>query len=417
LEGSTPENVVSIASGWARVGPADGPDLVREKPAAAVLGEGIGSATIYIAARRDSDDALLFAKRPMTSANPPWSWVSWKSLGVASSTRASLVPAFGNRLAVAWRDPSSSTIKVRLYRPVDESWSATVDTGVAAAGAPQLVWDGTALDLFFVAASTRHLQHLHALSPTALSFTDRVVVADTPVRLSRFHALAYNERLHVVFAAEVGTQSPVRYTASTTALDRRSSWAPPANVGFQAASAPRLAALNDNLFAVGVGADLRVRYSRRDPNRVGPESPGTNPASLWLTAGQLLDPGTEGVFTGTETLYFGGDVYLTVSNQQSSSPGVYAMNLSRAAMKQLVTEHWGIKTRWATLGGRALVNGNGAEVQSVKDDEIPAVGDVDGDGRDDLLRFTQKAEPGVGPAPVYVARGGNYSERWPRSSR
>ena len=40
-------------------------------------------------------------------------------------------------------------------------------------------------------------------------------------------------------------------------------------------------------------------------------------------------------------------------------------------------------------------------------DEIPGIGDFNDDGLDDLVKFTQKAEPGVGPATVYVSLNDN----------
>jgi hypothetical protein len=242
------------------------------------------------------------------------------------------------------------------------------------------------------------------------SSRDNVEVFGTAVRSALFHALAYNKRLHVVFAAETGA-GPIRYTVDDGSGTK---WFTPADVGFNAASAPQLVALADNLFVVGIDGDGRIHYSRRDPNRIGPENTGVNSSTLWLSKGQSLDPLTARNFAGIDTIYFNGDVYLAAHCLQSdpAKRGVYLINVSRAAIKQLISGKWGIKLRYGETGG-AVLRVNNQDVIWTKGSEIPGVGDVDGDGEDDLIRFTQKSESGVGPAPVYVARGGEWvSKRW-----
>ena len=134
-------------------------------------------------------------------------------------------------------------------------------------------------------------------------------------------------------------------------------------------------------------------YSRRDPNR---------PGTIWLDAGTAIDPSIVGAFTDFDVLSFNSDLYLAGSKVVGvGSPGGRGtvVNFSRAAMKRLVTGKWGMSLLWGGPGGSA-VKGVGAFAAA---DEIPGIGDFNGDGRDDLVKFTQKAEPDVGPATVYVS--------------
>jgi hypothetical protein len=402
--GSATENVTSLTAGWTRAGGPGAPGLRVEKPAAAVVGAGIGSATIVIVARRESDAAVLFTERRMTSTTPDWSRAGWGRVGGTSSTPVSAVTAFGDRVAVAWRDSSSQRIRVRLYSPATSTWGPVADIAGPASGAPQLVWDGAALSLFFVDARTQRLQHTLTTSADPRTFRDRVEVAPTGL-IQSFHALAYNGRLHVAFAAANGFPIArlVRYTVSRVPAGQRSSWTAPGSVGFGARSV-QLAPLRDTLFAIGVGSDGRLRFARRDNNVLGPEATGTNVSGMWLTPGTLLDPSAGHSPAALDTVFFNSDVYLATAD----SGGVRVMNASRAATKQLITGRWGIGLRWGEAGGGPLAS------SFARGEEIPLVGDVDADGKDDLLRFTQRAEPGA-PAPVYVATAASKWEtqgRW-----
>ena len=117
-----------------------------------------------------------------------------------------------------------------------------------------------------------------------------------------------------------------------------------------------------------------------------------------------------GLYSDLDTLWFNGDAYLTAAATQfgRSPEGGYVVNLSRAVMKHLITRKWGIMLHWG--GSDALIGKNGF----AEDAEIPAVGDFNGDGMEDAVRFTQARE-GTMPAPVYVALSkGATSTRAPR---
>jgi hypothetical protein len=415
LGGSTPENVTSLTTGWARVGPlsTSAPELAVAQPAAAVVGEGLGKATVYLVSRRASDGMLVFAHRLMSSASPSWSSVSWSSLGSPASSTPSLVAAFDGRVAVAWRNQQDQ-IAVRLFQPATETWGPVTLVATPAAGDPQLVWDGSALDLFFVAKSTRRIQHAYFTGPDPLTYGGQAEVAATAVAPSRFHAVAWNGRLHVVFVPDSGSPD-VQYTVSRTGSATRSQWVAPSPVGFQSNIPPRLAAFGDELLVVGASGG-KVRYARKDPNRRGPESTGAPVEGLWLDAGSLVDP-KAATWTGTVPLAWNGDVYLGAVSQVTGELGyrLYLVNLSRDVMKQLITAKWGMNLRSGALGGGTLLDATGSGVVFAKGDEIPMLGDFNGDGESDLVKFTQQSTPGVGPAPVYVALAGDWRSRvWHR---
>ncbi len=349
------------------------------------------------------------ALREEIASTSPSPAASWQTLGVTSASRPSLAPAFDRGVALAWREPGSDRIKVRLYSPSESKWEGPIDVAVAAAGDPQLVWDGTALNLFFVDRADL-LRHMYA-TETSLAFRDQVVVSATPVLSSAFHALAWNGRLHVAFARR-GT-SQVQYTVSRTAFGTASQWVPAAPVGFSSTVAPRLAALGDNLFLVGVSGG-RVRYARRDATRPGPEVTGNPVAGIWLTPGRPVDPAATGRYLGdVDLLTWNGDVYLAANVLAAGTPGYHLrlVNLSRAVFKQLITERWGIKLRWGALGGRRLTDAAQAPVVLAKGSDIPMLGDFDGNGMTDLAKFTVRGAVDAGPAPVYVAPAPDWKVR------
>lgn len=406
LTGSSTENVASLTAGWNAVGTAQ---LRVEKPAVAVVGEGLGGATIYVVARRDSDRTLLFTRGSIASASSTLSG-AWESLNAVAAGRASLTAAFDGRVALAWRDAASNTIKVRLYTPSTSSWGTPVEIPAPAAGEPQLVWDGTTLNVFFVAANGRRLRHGHAPGPD-LAFRDLVDVSATPVRADGFHVIAWNGRLHGAFVPD-GAQS-VLYTVTRTPPGTIAQWVAPAPIGLPSSIAPRLGALSDNLFVVGISAG-RVRYARRDPNRPGPEVTGGPVTGIWVTPGLAVDGASQGTYGGdTDLLTWNGDVYLASGVVSGAAFRLRLVNLTRAAFKQLITQKWGVKLRWGELGGGPRVANKEGALTFAKGSDIPAVGDFDGDGESDLVRFTQRSEKNVGPAPVYVARAPGWEvERW-----
>jgi len=407
--GSSPENVSSLTAGWSVLGTER---LRLEKPAATVIGQGLGSTTLYVAARRDGDDVLLFTRRAIASTSSVLPG-SWESLGITAAGRPTLAPAFGGRVALAWREPDTNAIKVRLYTPSTSSWGPIVGIPAATVGDPQLVWDGTALDLFFIAAGNRRLRHLYA-SDSSLGFRDLVDVSNFPVRAGAFHALAWNGRLHVAFKPEPAALG-IHYTASRTPFGSLSQWVAAAPVGFSTTVAPVLAALADNLLVVGVSGG-KVRFARRDPNRPGPEVTGA-PGGRWLTPGQPVDAGSSGSYTGElDALTWNGDVYLTAGVSIGGQPGhgVRLVNLARAAFKHLITKRWGITLSWGALGGGSALDDG--KVVFAKGADIPMLGDFDGDGQSDLIKFAQRKVSRDGPAPVYVARAPAKweMERWHR---
>ena len=407
--GSATENVASLTAGWTDLGTER---FRLEEPAATVVGTGLGNASVYVAARRENDDVLMFTRRPIGSTSASLSG-SWESLGVTSGSRPSLAPAFRGSVAVAWRVSGGTDIRIRLYTPSTSSFGPPVTFEGPAEGDPQLVWDGTALNLFFVSSSGHRLRQVYASGPD-LAFRDQVDVAPTAVSPSLFHAIPWNGRLHVVYVPEGGTG--IQYTASQSPFGSLAIWVAPTAVGLASTTAPKLAAVSDTLFAVGVSGG-KVRFARRDATVRGPEATGSPVGGIWLTAGQLVDPRATGTFSGDpDLLSWNGDVYLVANVFVSGEPGVRLrlVNLSRAVFKQLITQRWNIKLRWGEFGGgNRITNSDGAPVLFAKENDIPMLGDVDNDGASDLIKFTQRSESGVGPAPVYVARAPKWQiERW-----
>ena len=406
LKGSRAENIRSLTSGWVRVGGSKAPTMKVEKPAVAVIGEGLGSTAIYLVARGE-DNALYFTKRPISSTDAS-SWVEpWSPMGISSSVQPALAAAFNGKLALAtWSGVSTSRMEVRLYDPAFNTWSPAVSAGLAAPHRPQLVWDGTALNLFFIL--NFRLQHVFALSDTPLNFQDRVEVSSSLVVFNdNYHVIPFNNRLHVVFRRRRDNPPPhqVWYTTSTTPYGERSRWSIPSYVGFDSSRSPKIASLYENLFVIGVGKDGRVVYSRKDPNQPGNDLTRKEFADNWLDRGKDIDRTIPGSFFDLDALSFNSDLYFTAGKAPSggSLRGTYVINFGRAAMKQLLTEKWGMQLLWGGPGGRRVKGAGGF----ANGEEIPGIGDFNRDGRDDLIKFTQKAESGIGPAPVYVSINNN----------
>ena len=84
VNGSATENVRSLTTGWIRVGPPGGRRYKDEAPAAVVIGRGLGSATIYIVARAETDNGLYMSKH-VVSTTSFVSWPeAWTPVGVTS---------------------------------------------------------------------------------------------------------------------------------------------------------------------------------------------------------------------------------------------------------------------------------------------------------------------------------------------
>jgi hypothetical protein len=316
------ENVHSLTDGWVKIGMTGSPRFLREKPSVVVLGEGMGNATIYIVARAE-DNALYFSKYHVSS-NDNSSWTeAWTPLGINSSVKSALAVAFNGKLALAWRDPitEGEAIKIRIYTPSSNTWETPVEVVAFAQGRPQLVWDGTALNLFFM-DSHFLLQHTFALSSNPLIFQDQVDVPSketttglsTPLVTDYFHAITFNNRLHVVLGTQTNERSTLRpsylwYTTSTTQFGTHSQWTTPSGVGFFTIAAPQIAFINDNIFVIGISPSGRVIYSRKDPNNPGNDITGEASSDKWLSPGQDIDPNIRGKFRDLETLCFNNDIY------------------------------------------------------------------------------------------------------------
>ncbi len=117
-----------------------------ERPVATVIGQGLGSTTLFVAARRDGDDVLLFTRRPIASTSSTLPG-AWESLAAASPVDPR------SRLHSGVRSPShgGSPIRTRSRyastRPRPRARGPAWGIPGATVGDPQLVWDGTALDL------------------------------------------------------------------------------------------------------------------------------------------------------------------------------------------------------------------------------------------------------------------------------
>ena len=303
VNGSATENARSITDGWVRVGPAGGRRYRDEAPAAVAIGKGLGMATIYIVARAETDNALYMSKH-VVSTTSFLSWPeAWTPVGVRSVVRPAIAEAFNGKLALAtWTSTPSERIDVRLFDPANGTWHGRVPAGAASQRRPQLVWDGTALNVFFVA--NNRVRHTFAESESPMNFAAPVDVSNLLLVVADdYHALAFNERLHVVVRRASGAPPPqqVWYTTTTTPFGQSSQWSDPSYVGFSTSRTPKIASLYEHLFVIGVGPNGRVVYSRRDPNR---------PGTIWLDAGTAIDPAIVGAFTDFDVLSFNSDLYL-----------------------------------------------------------------------------------------------------------
>jgi hypothetical protein len=414
-QANTVQNVISLESGWATI---QGPPLLRERIAATVLREGLGRATIYVAARDET--GLLQYNRLLVTGDPNPVWPSWVPLDERASAPPVLASAFDSLVALAWPRPGSDRIAVRLFSPGTDVWSATVLSVTAAVGRPRLIWDGAALNLFYVEKSNGLLKHIVVRlgDPPTLE-APATVLPLISVKDDDFDVMRFNERLHVVARHDAGAGLPTRlfYSTSTSPFGVPSTWAIPSEVGFAASSDPEIAYLNDNVFVIAIGMDGRVRYARKDPNRLGNDLTGAAFADSWLEPGQRID--NLGSIQELDAISFNSDVYLAclrVPSDDVQAPSSHIMNFSRAAMKRLIARTHRMRMVWGSPGGgnEILPNGTlatftpgaGRHPLLPQAGESPNVGDFSGDGKDDLVRFAQRSVVGDGPAPVYVAPKG-----------
>jgi hypothetical protein len=402
------ENISSLTSGWVRIGSTDAPMLRLEQPAVAVVGEGIGNAVIVLVARGE-DGILYFTTRRLTNTSATWT-APWQALG-RSESRPTLTAAFTGTAALAWREPDSDLVRVRLYDIATATWGpSSVPPGAFAEGEPLLVSSPDRLNLFFTSKLGSRLLYTSAAT-TGLEFSKPDVVSAAPVRAGMTSALWFNQRLHVVYTEAGGSAARVWYTVSVPANGSPASWTPRSDTGLRTIGPVQIASVYDQVFVLALAADRKLEYARKDPNFRGPDAGGGSP--IWLDVGRTVDAGTPGDFlAGFDAISFNNDIYLAGQNSAPARRGLYILNFSRAAMKQLITEKWGIKLAWGGSGGGALsiVDSSGSKI-AFANDSVVALGDADGDGTDDLIRFTQRARAGVGPAPVDVASEPDWKSR------
>jgi len=431
LNGSTTDNIRSLVTGWFSVGSGMSEGFETERPAVAVVGKGIGVARVYVVARGRKGDLYMTShtvtgtetiglEPPVVSATlihpgiigGGWS-EAWTPLGITSPSRPAVSEAFDGKLALAWVDGNNGGAQVQVLTPATGTWGPATLLEGGQGQSPQLIWDGTALNLLFVGSGSPALRHAYALSDSPLVFSAHSPVSSLiAVYRDQFHAIFFNRRLHVVIRQDNGLSAgPVFYTTSTTDPGRPASWSIPSETGISTTSGPRVAWLYEHILAIGTATDGRVRYARKDPNRPGNAQTGAAFADHWLEPGLDIDPTAPGTFSGPDTLTFNGDVYLAAIGTGSGpqTAGLYVVNFSRAAMKQLITQKWGMDLLWGGPGGSNLMGAG----QFASATEIPAIGDFDGDGRSDLIKFVQTFTSD-GQAPVYMYRNINGDIITPR---
>jgi hypothetical protein len=422
LTGPSPSptrNVRSLTADWRLVGDTGPhrrpPPFLREPVAAAVVGEGLGIATVYVVAR--SAEGGLFINQILVDREDPTWTSSWAALPGASSTRASLTPAFDGKLALAWVSSTSGRVNVAVFTPSTQTWSSPVE--VAPGGSPpQLLWDGTALHLLFVGSPSPRLRHTSATAPSLVFQSLTSVSPFLAVQQSQFHAMVFNERIHVAVRQDDGSVGPTRvfYSKTTTQPGEPSSWSAPSETGLTTFTNPRIASVQNLIFVIATDPAGRILYSTKDMLSRGNDLTGGVSSDRWISPGtELASGGGEG-YRQLEVLAFNDDVYLTayaVSSDDVVPNSLWIVNMSRAAMKNLFTDKLGMRLLWGEPGGGSRKMGAGEfakfNVNTLYntywplEGDIPLIGDFNDDGSDDIVRFTQKAESGVGPAPAYVS--------------
>jgi VCBS repeat protein len=395
VDGNTgrPENVSTLTGAWFKTPQGPGRGFRRDRIGVAVVGKGIGMTTVHLVAW--GHDGRLYHSQRLVNATNITGWTApWQDLGVHSIAPPSLVAAGANEAALAWVDPNRE-LQVRVL--TGGNWSAPVRAAQQADPyQARLVWDGTSLNLVY--SGGNRLRHAYRLGGTTLAFSTPTTVSSfLPVFAGQFDVIAFNKALHVAVRTQTGNPagSALFYTATKTPSGAPAQWTIPSAVEFPAADAVRIAVLYDNIFVIARTPSGKIAYARKDPNAVDNRITGGALSDRWLDVGTLLDVGTPGSFSALETLSFNSDVYLTA--QRSPGPALeegMMVNFGRAAMKQLLTRKWQMTLNYAEPAGN--------QVQFGGSDEIRMVGDFNGDQRIDIIRFLQRAETGVGPAPAHV---------------
>ena len=392
------ENSVSLTNNWFPIGGANAPNFQSHRIAAAVTGRGLNATTVHVVA---VDNAFgLWHNRILVDRTNITSWSSaWEPLNATSRGAASLVSIDGNSLALAWVDRSNN-LRAQTFNGANNSWSAPVTVAQAVdPHSPCLVWDGMNLHVIF--SKGDRLRHSFRLSGSALAFSQSTIVSSfLPIFQGQFDAMAFNGGIHVVVRTQTGepVNSAVFYITTQSPAGSPATWTIPSDTGLKASGIPRIASLYENVFVVVASPSGRITYARKDPNSVDNRITGGALADRWLDSGLELDSRTAGPFGVPEVLTFNSDLYLTANQKPGFVDGsAQIINLGRAAMKQLLTAKWPMNL---------VYGGDAQSVTSTPfggAGDIRLIGDIDG-RRSDLIRFAQKNVAGVGVAPVFVSR-------------
>jgi hypothetical protein len=405
-DGARPENIASLVNDWRRVGPSGGLNLTPRPVSAHVIGRGLGSARIFLFIR-DDDGSIHWTSRLMSDANTS-TWPNpWMPLGLNTSGAPDISVGFDDQIVLSWRDRDTMRVRLRLLNPNTGALGPEISTQIAAEVSPQLLWDGTAMNVF----STFQGSLRHSMAQRA-DFSDLstpvFVAAGRHVAANDYHVIEFNNRLHVVFnQGPAGAMRFVMYATTLTAKGQPARWSIPSHAQLMSRSAPSIGTLYDNLVVVAADADGIVRYSRKDPNVAGNDITGRADADRWTQSGEAVDDLQVQALSHFQLLSFNSDLYMAANGTSG-----WIVNLGRSVMKNLMTNKWGARLLWGAIGGSSnllLPKGRFA-VGS----ETPAVGDFDNDNKLDFVIFLQSSKAGIGPAPVYVVRGGGERELWHR---
>ena len=382
------DNVGSLSTGWNVVGPA-GPRFHVEKPSAVVLGAGIGAAVIHVVARATDKRVLLTSRLVDATSVTTWS-TPWIEVAPRADNRVTASAAFGDRVAIAWPVGFPSRVEARLYTPATGSFGA-IQTAAGAGALPQLVWDGTAVNLFYIGPILQqHAWHTFARTAQPFAFETPSRIGDTVVN-THCDAIAFNQRLHVACARLAG-RSTVWYSTSTTSFANVSAWEPASPVGLDDHSEPQLGTVGDELYVVASSSQGVPQYSRKDPHAVPYEwTGGSQPREQWLERGSTVDQIQAQIGSGlwsAELLSFNHDLYMTAADSSSGpTGGLYLVNFSRAALKRLIQQRLGIRLVWGRDYDDELFAAGADPIASPGGTFLLA--DVNRDGRADLIHGTE----------------------------
>ncbi len=398
--GSVAENAAVLTAGWMRVGSLPGPRFKIEKPTVVVVPDGTGN-TFYVLARAENN-AVHMSKLAFFGGTPSW-FEGWVPLGITSTSPIAASRAFGQQLALAtFRGKPLFGYEVRLFNPATQLWSPAIAMANVASS-PQLVWDGTALNGFFVQGG--QVQHLFSTSSAPLMFREQVQVTNGfALANGQYHVELFNGRFHLAYLLGAADPSfnPVYYTTAYTPFGQRSNWAQPSYTGFNARSGPRVATVYDQLYVVANGFDGKPRFARKDPNKRGNNLTGGANDDRWLEAGWPADDRAGSVYGDPAVLSFNGDIYLAANRLPQGFTAGYPhlMNFSRSVMKRLATQKWGMRLTHGEPDGDFI-----STVAVTPQTGTKVLGDFDGDGKTDLAQLTQLPRSQSSSSPVFVSRG------------